>query len=239
MNNFVSGRVSPKSRVLIADADATAREACREPFAGAECDVVEAADGRDALVLALTKAPTLVVTELDLPLLNGFDLCEILRRDRVTAKVPIIGVSHRTSAVDIGRAKRVGANAVLTKPVSGEDLLLEARELLNRSNELLAESRAVQERSNEALRESAALLVRSENLRRPMKSHVHERVTTTTPPTVPPSLRCPTCDRPLIYERSNLGGVNAGFPEQWDYFTCPACGSFQYRHRSRKIRRVG
>ena len=68
---------------------------------------------------------------------------------------------------------------------------------------------------------------------------MHVRCTTTDPPTAPPALRCPKCDCALIYERSHLGGVSNRLAEQWDDYTCPACGTFEYRHRTRKLRELG
>jgi hypothetical protein len=47
---------------------------------------------------------------------------------------------------------------------------------------------------------------------------------------------CPSCDRLLTYELSYVGGVNEHHPEQWDYFVCSTCGTFQYRQRTRKMR---
>ena len=55
-------------------------------------------------------------------------------------------------------------------------------------------------------------------------------------PTTAPSLRCPTCDRDLDYVRSITSGVQP--VERWDQFTCPACGPYEYRHRTRKLRVV-
>ena len=69
-------------------------------------------------------------------------------------------------------------------------------------------------------------------------SKAHQRFTTTAPPAEPPALTCPTCDRPLTYEQSHIGGVSDRHPEQWDDFTCSTCGTFQYRHRTRKLRRA-
>jgi len=52
-------------------------------------------------------------------------------------------------------------------------------------------------------------------------------------------LRCPLCDAPLVYENSQIGGVNVRQQEQWDYYECPGkCGTFQYRERVRKLRRI-
>ena len=68
----------------------------------------------------------------------------------------------------------------------------------------------------------------------------HLRFETKAPPATPPELICPSCDRPLLYECSHVGGVNTRHSEQWDDYTCSAsCGTFVYRHRTRKLRRVG
>jgi hypothetical protein len=66
----------------------------------------------------------------------------------------------------------------------------------------------------------------------------HARFSTTAPPAPPPALTCPWCDRSLNYEHSHIGGVSSRHAEQWDYYLCPTCGSFQYRQRTRQLRRV-
>jgi predicted RNA-binding Zn-ribbon protein involved in translation (DUF1610 family) len=64
---------------------------------------------------------------------------------------------------------------------------------------------------------------------------VHRRALfTTTPDSPPPQLVCPTCDRALVYRQTALNGVNPR--ERWDYFECPQCGRFEYRHRTRRLR---
>jgi predicted RNA-binding Zn-ribbon protein involved in translation (DUF1610 family) len=59
---------------------------------------------------------------------------------------------------------------------------------------------------------------------------------TSMPETPAPQIFCPTCDRPLVYRQTVLGGVKP--LERWDYFECPTCGSFVYRDRTRQLRRV-
>jgi predicted RNA-binding Zn-ribbon protein involved in translation (DUF1610 family) len=56
---------------------------------------------------------------------------------------------------------------------------------------------------------------------------------TSTPETAP-HLLCPSCDHPLEYRRTIIGGVKP--IEQWLYFVCPTCGEFVYRHRTRQLR---
>jgi hypothetical protein len=72
------------------------------------------------------------------------------------------------------------------------------------------------------------------------QSKAHLRFETTAPSKRPPDLLCPSCDRPLTYERSYIGGVSRRNSEQWDSFICSAaCGIFEYRQRTRILRRVG
>jgi hypothetical protein len=61
---------------------------------------------------------------------------------------------------------------------------------------------------------------------------------TTQPPNPPPSLRCSECHRRLTYVHSYLSGTQRQ-QDQWDVFCCPRkCGDFEYRHRTRKLRRL-
>ena len=59
---------------------------------------------------------------------------------------------------------------------------------------------------------------------------------TSMPETPAPQIVCPTCDQPLVYRHTVLGGVNP--LERWDYFECRTCGPFEYRERTRKLRKT-
>ena len=65
----------------------------REFFQLSGCEVVEAIDGREALAEALARPPALVIAEIRLPFIDGYALCEILRRDHATARIPILVVT--------------------------------------------------------------------------------------------------------------------------------------------------
>jgi CheY-like chemotaxis protein len=222
-------------RVLVADGDADARALYRTALELAGWGVLEACDGRDALRAALVEQPAVVVTELSLSFLNGFALCEILRRDRVTVNVPIVVVTSETRSTEIDRARKM-ADAVFTKPTPPDALLNEIERVFARSTNL--RERSVSETGNAArnIQRSAALDGRAAELRRVTSSKAHARFATTTPPLAPPALTCPSCDRPLLYELSHSGGVSELHSEQWDYFNCSTCGAFQYRQRTRKLR---
>lgn len=208
-------------RILVVDADDDTRSRYRQSLKQAGCDVVDAADGREALVKALSHRPTLVITETRLPLFDGYALCEVLRRDSTTRTVPILVVTaeKRPSAVD--RAHDAGADAVIIKPVSPEALLKEIQRLL----------------CDPSTRDDPPTYTPTTAVpRRKSLAKAHLRLETTTPPASPPDLVCPSCDAALTYEHSHIGGVSRHHPEQWDYYVCSQCGPFVYRQRTRRLR---
>ena len=222
-------------RVLVADPDADARALYQTALPLAGCEVIEASDGRDALTKALVQPPTLIISELRLPLVDGYALCEILRRDTATRSVPILIVTAEARATERERIRRAGADAVLVKPTPPDAILREIRNLLTGA----ANGRSTSAPANNSSpsNTSSDVLVHS-NGHRTALAKSHRRYQTTTPPTPPPALTCPSCDRTLQYEHSHVGGVSDRHAEQWDYFTCSTCGTFQYRQRTRKLRRV-
>jgi CheY-like chemotaxis protein len=119
-------------RILIVDDDADTRARYHDAFAGAGCEVVEAADGHDALVKALVHPPTLVLTELQLPLLDGVAFCEVLRRDGTTTNVPILVITTETRMAELDRARTAGATAVFTKTTSLGDIFAESQRQIAR-----------------------------------------------------------------------------------------------------------
>ncbi len=200
---------------------------------------MEALDGRDALEKALVREPSLILIELNLALIDGFSLCEILRQDRVTADVPIVVVTAETRATELDRAYRSGADAIVAKPTSTEILLVEMRRLRLRSRELRGRATTARTSSSKQLERSTRLLKSSAHLKRGILATSHERFTTTPPPIPPLAFTCPSCDRPLKYERSHIGGVSDRHSEQWDSFSCSTCGrAFRFRHRALKLHRL-
>jgi CheY-like chemotaxis protein len=209
-------------RVLVVDGDSDNRELYRESLTLAGWHVAEACDGREALVLALKSTPWVVVTELRLPLIDGVALCEILRRDRATAAVPILVVTSETRLAELARATRAGADAVLIKPSTPDVVVSELRRLVERP----------------PAADTVAPPLPSPAGRRTILVKAHQRVATTTPPDPPAELNCPICGHRLRYEQTYIGGVNSRHPERWDYFACVTCGQFQYRYRTRKLRQL-
>jgi len=232
-------RVTERVDILVADPDNEWRTLYRNSFDDAGEHVIEASDGREALVRALFRPPSLVITELELPFIDGVSLCEILRQDRTTSRVPIAVVTAATAPAQIQRALRAGANAVLSKPTPFAAIRLETHRLLAQAHDTWQRAANTREKSTVEMNRATGLLAQAVALRRPLKlSKAHQRFETTTPPSEPPVLVCPVCDDPLAYEHSHVGGVSALNAEQWDYYRCIRCGPFQYRQRTKKLRHI-
>jgi len=222
---------------LIVDRDAETRKLFTECLTLSQCSVEEAADGREALAKAIARQPDIIVTETRLPGIDGLKLCEVLRRDATTCDIPILCVTGDVRQVD--GVKAAGADTVLLKPCLPDTLLDEVHRLLDRSRELRHRARAIRDRLAAELQRARPAGDRADRTQRTIKSRTYQRLETTEPPAAPPMLVCPQCDRPLRYLHSNVGGVSARHPEQWDYFECGnGCGTYQYRQRTRKLRKI-
>jgi len=123
-------------RVLIAAAEADTRDLYRQCLLATRCDVIEAADGREALVSTFTLRPSLVITEARLPHFDGYQLLEVLRRDVMTREVPVLIVTTDSLDTELKRARDAGADSVLIKPVSPAALLQEVQRLLKQDPQL-------------------------------------------------------------------------------------------------------
>ena len=221
-------------RVLVADPDAGTRALYQTALRLAGCDVIEASEGREALTQALVQPPTLIISELRLPLIDGYALCEVLRRDAATHNVPILIVTAEARAAERDRIRKAGADAVLVKPTPPDAILSAIQNLLMCS----ADGRDSSAPPNAVTPRTSATTDTHSDERRTALAKSHQRFTTTTPPAPPPTLTCPSCDQLLTYDHSYVGGVSDRHSEQWDYYSCSTCGTFQYRQRTRKTRRV-
>ena len=92
--------------------------------------VVEADDGVDALRKLTTARFDLVITDINMPVLDGLKLVRKIRSDEVHKDVPIMIVTTEGSAEDRQRALQLGANAYITKPIQAPQVIAKVKELL-------------------------------------------------------------------------------------------------------------
>ena len=112
----IAQRGDGQPRVLIVDDDPAFRMLCSVNLNAEGVVVLEAGDGRGALEQARSERPDLVVTDLRMPGLDGFQLAEALRLDERTCDIPLIFLTSETEPANASRARELGALAYLTKP---------------------------------------------------------------------------------------------------------------------------
>ena len=103
-------------RVLIVDDDASVRLVCAVNLKAEGLHVLQATDGLDALEQARRERPDLVLTDVTMPGLDGFQLAERLRDDKRTHGLPVIFLSGEVGPSNAQRARALGAVAYWTKP---------------------------------------------------------------------------------------------------------------------------
>ncbi len=120
-----------KPLVLLVDDDRQCREMYAEYLRTAGYDVAEAHNGNQALSKATEEHPDIIVTDLALPGLDGYQLTRKLRQAGPVAAVPIIAITGYGGFMeDTARALNAGCDAVLTKPCVPDRLLEEIQRLL-------------------------------------------------------------------------------------------------------------
>ena len=121
-------------RVLVVDDEPTARTMLRLILVRAGFEVVEAQDGTEALEEVQRQMPDLMILDIMMPGIDGFEVCQILRSQDETADLPIIMLSARADAESVNRGLLIGATKYLTKPVMPDELTRHVREVLNVSD---------------------------------------------------------------------------------------------------------
>jgi CheY-like chemotaxis protein len=124
----ILGPAGPMARIVVADDDAGVRTFLRKVLEDSGYEVIEAADGKQALQQARAEHVDLVITDLVMPEQEGIETIQALRRD--LPDVRIIAMSGAFGGQFLGMAKLMGAAVVLNKPVGGELLLAKVAELL-------------------------------------------------------------------------------------------------------------
>lgn len=116
--------------VLIVDDSEDTLELYAEFFRRAGLRVALAVDGDHALLKAMTMKPDLIVTDLSMPVLDGWSTIRELKARPKMAHIPVIALTAHVARKDLRRARDAGADAVLTKPCEPASLLEVGRRLL-------------------------------------------------------------------------------------------------------------
>ena len=116
--------MAPAPRIVVADDSPFMRSVLGGALSAAGFDVVATAhDGDDALAKALSLAPDLVLLDVMMPRMDGYEVCSRLRADPRSAHIPVIMLTAKSLAADRAMAFTAGADDWVTKPFDPADLV--------------------------------------------------------------------------------------------------------------------
>src|SRR5512139_3851703 len=123
-----------KPRILVADDDDGLRQLLRLILSREGFEVFEAANGEQALALAVAVDPTVILLDVMMPDLDGYDVCRRLKNDRRTGNVPVVFVSAAEDVARRNELHKLGAAACIQKPIGPRDLVARVKAVMSRRN---------------------------------------------------------------------------------------------------------
>ncbi|MBZ0314990.1 MAG: response regulator [Anaerolineae bacterium] len=151
-----------KGRILVVEDDFDISNMLRIYFSGQGYDVQVAPRGGDALALTRKQLPQLIVLDIMLPDMNGYDVCRELRQTTRTSHIPIIFLTQKDERSDKIAGLELGADDYITKPFDIEELKLRVKNQIDRAerenytdpNSGLPSSAIIEDRLRELMRSS-------------------------------------------------------------------------------------
>jgi CheY-like chemotaxis protein len=118
------------AKIVVLEDDASTRRLVSAVLKKAGHEVIDVDNGAEGLLIVLAEQPDLVVSDVEMPKLNGFEVLQHIREDEYTARTPVILLTSLSSEADINRGISQGANDYITKPFQPERLQQSVAKLL-------------------------------------------------------------------------------------------------------------
>ena len=119
--------------ILVVDDEATTREMLRFSLSEAGYRVMTAENGQDAIAICKQDAPDLLILDIMMPVMDGWEVCKRLRTYSDTAAIPIMMLSSKCEETDKVQGLTIGADDYMTKPFGIQELLARVMALLRRT----------------------------------------------------------------------------------------------------------
>lgn len=123
--------VTSKPKVLIIDDDPSLRRLVQVLFERNGFDVSLASEGSEGVQLALMNPPNIIILDIMMEGLHGFEVCKMLRANSSLRRTAIIIISGKSYKSDIDKSMELGADAYIVKPFSSKELLKIATQYMN------------------------------------------------------------------------------------------------------------
>jgi CheY-like chemotaxis protein len=121
----------PGPLILVVDDYQDAREMYAEYLQYSGFRVAEAKNGNEAVAQARSLKPDLILMDLSLPGMDGWEATRVLKADEATKKIPIVALTGHALAGASEGARKAGCDSFVTKPCLPDDLVVEVKRMLN------------------------------------------------------------------------------------------------------------
>jgi two-component system, cell cycle response regulator DivK len=122
--------VEKKPLVLVVDDFADNREMYSEYLTYSGYDVIEAKNGKEALEAAQARAPDIIIMDLSLPVMDGWEATRRLKADARTRRIPVVALTGHALAGHSQGAREAGCDSFLAKPCLPDQLVAEIKRML-------------------------------------------------------------------------------------------------------------
>jgi len=119
-----------RKRILMVEDTEDNRQILRDLFAATDYELIEANDGAAGLAMAQTHRPDLILMDIQLPGLDGYETTRRIKADAALRHIPVIAVTSYALSGDETKARAAGCDAYVTKPFSPRLLLAKVRDFL-------------------------------------------------------------------------------------------------------------
>jgi two-component system cell cycle response regulator DivK len=127
-NEAVATAAVMNRRILVVEDHEDNRQILRDLLSSRGYDMVEAEDGEQALAMAEDRRPALILMDVQIPLLDGYEVTRRLKANPALSNIPIIVVTSYALSGDESKARAAGCNAYVSKPYSARKLLAKIQE---------------------------------------------------------------------------------------------------------------
>lgn len=122
----------PRATILLVEDNLDNRAIYRTILEHFGYEVVEAADGEEAIRIARERHPDLVLMDISIPVVDGWEATRLLKADRATHDIPVIALTAHALPADRARSEEAGCDGYLAKPVAPRRVVEEVERVLRR-----------------------------------------------------------------------------------------------------------
>jgi two-component system, cell cycle response regulator DivK len=128
----MTGDATMSKTILVVEDQEDNRQILRDLLGNAGLRMIEAHDGEQALTVARSERPNLILMDIQLPILDGYEATSSIKRDPELKHIPVIAVTSYALSGDEERAREAGCDAYVAKPYSTRHLLAKIGQFLER-----------------------------------------------------------------------------------------------------------